>query len=681
MSLHRRSSPLVPGSRAGQRRVEATIDVLYRRRWIIASCVLVALIVSAAFAFLRPQAFEARAVVLVDLTRVPDGQPTEMIGDTPVGGSERSLTTELFILQHNYAISQRVAERLRETKGFKARGTVGFEPTSRAVNSAFYVVATSPTPEEATLLANTYAAEYIAQTQHTSRLYLAAARAFLEEQEARHDARLRAAEHALQRHRQRAGSAALSPEGTALVDRVAGMEIARDEAMIDLQMRQAQITLLEREIEQIDGSSDAADLKRRSIQERIALEGLEARVASMNQRLGQYRRELRSMPELATVLGRLERDRLLAERTYAHVIERLQDTRIQEENEPGYARMLHQATPPESPVGRSPWNYMGIGLLLGLVGGLALAAAWDRLDTRVYKPDQLREVGLGVLGVVPNFARHVRETHRGAATIDRGGTTISTSLVTLTDPQAAPAETFRHMRTALQMTNSGSPVKTILVTSSSKGDGKTTVASNLAVALAQSDQRTLLIDADLRRPRVHRLFGAANAYGLAQLLLSTKDLRQLGPDCGMDRFRSAQHPHLFVLPSGMFYRNDSEKSPGEMLGSKRMREVLGAFGEHFDAIVIDTPPVLVATDAVMLSTYSDAVVVVARAAASKGGDLGQALDLLSDVGAPLAGIVLNGFDLSLAYGYRYTYGHYTQDGPYSQYGGDSGPYRSKGVAA
>jgi capsular exopolysaccharide synthesis family protein len=426
--------------------------------------------------------------------------------------------------------------------------------------------------------------------------------------------------------------------------------------------------------------SHAVDLSRQIGQERVALNGLRARVGSMNQRLSQNQASLSQIPEQTTDVARLQRAYQHAQQTYEYVQQRLQETRIMEESEPGYARVLSRAGT-GFPIGTSPWRTLGMGLLFGLLIGVAMAVVRDRLDTRLYKPDQLRAHGVGVLGVIPDLRPFLKERFGKADRAEHEGHEVATSLITLHEPLSAPSEAYRHLRTSIQFSRLDALVQTILVTSSAASDGKSTTAANLAIAMAQAHRRTLLIDADLRRPSQHTLFGLPPDKGLATVLKGEGDFRGGEPDGDVldgwiSGFRSSHHPNLYVLPAGALTGGDPSGNPSELLGSKRMREALDLLRQHFDVIIIDTPPVLAATDAVLLSTQADATVVVVRAGSTKEGDLEHGLEMLRDVGARVPGVLLNGFDITQAYGYRYSYGHYSKYGPYTKQGYDVLPNSS-----
>jgi polysaccharide biosynthesis transport protein len=742
-----------PTTQGGSRKkVERTLDLLYRRRLIIIVCLLAAGAFSAWQAFNRQPMYQSSAVVMLDLARVPGGEADRPIGDTPFVRPERNVSTELFILNNSRDLANRVNARVQELaaagelESATARGSVSFGQASRAISSAIQMTATSPDPREAAVLANLYAEEYVRQTQDVSRSYLAASREFLEAQEARRREELRDAEEAVESYMRRTGAVGLTTEGAGLVARISGLEVQRDEAMIDLQMREASLAALEarlstispmlvqrmssritqnmeqlntelatlegerREIESrraegqtfdegrlstinrriaaieaqlrslaeeyaaetlavggIPGStaaaSNAAELVRQIADQQIALQGLRARINSINQRLGQNQGQLRSIPEMSTEVAQLQRTRQHAEQMYGYVMQRLQDARITEESEPGYARVLRRAGVPGAPVGDSPWKGVGTGLLFGLLFGIALAIIRDRLDTRIYKPDQVRDRGIAVTGVIPNLTPFLKEQYGKTNRVEREGAPVSTSLVSLLDPASAPAEAYRHLRTSVQFSRVDQVMHTVLVTSAAASDGKSTTASNLAITMAQSHRRTLLIDADLRRPAQHTMFGVSESPGIAEVLQGASRPAD-ALDAWIEAFRSPHHPELYVLPAGALTGDIGTSA--ELLGSPRMRDLLAYFRERFDVVVIDTPPVLVATDAVLLATQADATFVVVRAGQTKEGDLEHAYEMLLDVGAHIGGVVLNGFDISQAYGYRYSYGHYSKYGPYSK---------------
>lgn len=403
------------------------------------------------------------------------------------------------------------------------------------------------------------------------------------------------------------------------------------------------------------GLTYVAELKRRAGQERIEINGLKSRIGVMNQRLPAHQQELRGIPQRSMTLARLERDRLHTEQMYQYVIQQLQTAQVAEESEPGYAHVLRRANKPRSPVYPDHNRNIILGLFFGLLVGVSLAIARDKLDNRMYKPDVLRKKGYNVLGVIPSFKPLVKEDFDSRAVVDVEGQQISTSLFAMLYPMAAITESIRQLRTSVQFSLPDTVIETLLITSAGMGEGKTTTAANLALVMAQAGRRTLLIDADMRRPRLHSLFGVNGDSGLAQCLFS-KDPLDIA-SC------KTQIDNLYLLPAGKLPTN-----PAELLGSKRMRELLAQLRAEFDLLIIDTPPVLAATDAVLLSTQADATMVVVRAGETKEGEVDYTIRALQEVGARIIGTVFNGFDVSEAIGYKYRYRNYTKYGYYAKYG-------------
>ena len=752
-------------SQTKNKQLEQILDTLYRRRLII----IVALVVVTAGALfysltLEPE-YQASALIMIELERAPSGASGALEEGTPFVRSDRSLATELFILQNDRDIHRRVYERLKEMAAsdpsvtYPPKGRVAFGPANRMLDNALQVLATSPSPREAVLLADIYAEEYVRQTKDVSRTYLTQTQGFLEEQAEQRQAELQAAEDEVQTFMEANQAEGLTESGASVVSKIASLEAQREAAELDRQMRQAQMATTEEALNEISPqlaqlmvsdtdrrvaelqtevarleaekqqifsietrvngldaeatrqkrAADLADLDRRiaaaraealtlsesyvqealgaggvnggpgavsyavqlrqqMVSDNITLEGINARIDMMNRQVGAMQSDLSQIPGQSTELARLERTRQQAEQMYQYVVQRLQETEIAQQSEPGYARILREASI-GAPSGQSRWSMIALGLLLGLALGVGFAFVRDKLDNRIYKPDQLRDRDQNVIGVIPNMEPHIKQAYGGDEVTEHRGDHVATSLTTLLDPMSAAAEAYRHLRTAVQFSRPGVIVQTVLVTSAAPSEGKSTTAANLAMTMAQAKRRTLLIDADIRRPKQHHLFGRELEPGLVQVLTDG--------DLTAEAFQTSLDQNLYVMPAGGLLDNGFEdqdftdnpeptlvESPSELIGSKRMRDVLEMLRGQFDMIIIDTPPVLAATEAVLLSTQADATIIVAAAGKTKEGDLDHSLERLSDVGAHVIGTLLNRFDLSLAYGYKYSYGVY---GPYSKY--------------
>ena len=390
-----------------------------------------------------------------------------------------------------------------------------------------------------------------------------------------------------------------------------------------------------------EAMSYVTDLQGQASQERITISGLDGRIAQLNSRIAQINGELGRAPSQTISLERASQDREAASQTYASVAAQLEQVRVQEASEPGYARVLREAPVPWIPAGPGWLRVLGIGLAMGLGAGLGLAIVWDRFDNRVYKPEHVAALGVPVLEAVPDLEPVIKDVLGGALALPIGDRKVVSDLVTLHAPLSPAAETYRHLRTAIQFSRPDAVVETLLVTSAAPSEGKSTTAANLAAAFAQGGRATVLIDTDFRRPRVHDMFGTPADTGLYQILqapsASPEALRET-----LDRHFTTGVEGLWVVPAGALAMEDAEhgpedgrpviENPAEVLGSPGFRTLLETLRQAVDVVVLDTPPVLVATDAVLLSTQADATVLVTNAGTSKTGDIEQALAHLDDVG-------------------------------------------------
>ena len=401
------------------------------------------------------------------------------------------------------------------------------------------------------------------------------------------------------------------------------------------------------------GAERVDELKRRIAEKRITITGLEARIDLLSERLQEYERELNSIPEKSMELAQIRRDQRYTEQMYGFVTKQLQQTRVQEKSELGYATSIAEASFPGGPVRPQPRKNLTLGLMLGLLGGIGLALLRDLMDNRIYKPDQIHEMGYHEVGVIPNLTPLVEDQLDGQSTVERDGRQLESSLVGVLRPYSAAAESYRKIWTNLKLGRPDETSSTILVTSPGSGDGKSVTAANLAIVSAQAGHSTLLVDCDLRRPRMHEVFDISRSPGLTEALQN--DLQEY-------TMNKPLIDNLCLLPAGTEVEN-----PAKIFGSSRFRDFLDQAQQYFDHVIVDSAPVLAAADSPLLSDLCDTTICVARAGMTTEAELNRAAEVLSDVGANVAGVVFNGFDISMAYGYKYRYRHYGQYGPYDQY--------------
>lgn len=315
---------------------------------------------------------------------------------------------------------------------------------------------------------------------------------------------------------------------------------------------------------------------------------------------------------------------------------------------------------PRAPVGPARLRNVMIALMLSLVAGIGLAFLLDFLDDTVKSLDDVdRYIHLPALAMIPASRGGARL--KGIPQAANPSPSETTALAMIDDVRSPIAESYRHLRTSLLLSSAGQPPKTILVTSSQPSEGKTTTAINTAFMLAQTGAEVLIIDCDLRRPRLHAQFEVPNARGLTTWLSGEKDLDNILQV-------HAKCPNLKILTSGPVPPN-----PAELLGSEEMRRLLGHLGERFAHIIIDSPPAISFTDASILSTMVDGVMLVVHGGRSSRAVVRRAKQQLLDVGAHIFGVVLNNVKLeSQDYYYSGYYSNYYSTETESERGASAG---------
>ncbi|HJY29490.1 MAG TPA: polysaccharide biosynthesis tyrosine autokinase [Pyrinomonadaceae bacterium] len=306
------------------------------------------------------------------------------------------------------------------------------------------------------------------------------------------------------------------------------------------------------------------------------------------------------------------------------------------------------ATPsrlPKEPVGPPRLRNIIIAFLLSLAGGIGLAFLLDFLDDTVKSVEDVdRYIHLPALALIPSGRdRRLPALSNGAPAAPAN----TTALAMITDARSPITESYRHLRTSLLLSSAGKPPKKILITSSQPAEGKTTTGINTAFMLAQTGAEVLMLDCDLRRPRLHAQFGIPNTKGLTTWLSGEKNLDGLIQQCD-------KAPNLKILTSGPVPPN-----PAELLGSEEMRKLLNTLSEHYAHIIIDSPPAISFTDASILSTMVDGVILVVHGGRSSRAVVRRAKQQLLDVGAHIFGVVLNNVKVETHdYYYSRYYSHY-----------------------
>ena len=368
------------------------------------------------------------------------------------------------------------------------------------------------------------------------------------------------------------------------------------------------------------------------------------------------KQEANKLNESAIEYSLLKRDVDSNRTLYEGLLEKLKEAGVTAGLRSNNFRILSAARAPSSPVEPNIPRNLSFALVLGVISGVGLAFLLENMDNTVRTPEQAQALSaLPSLGMIPLGSK---TTGHGSS----GGRLALTSskeaveTVTQVRPQSQMAESYRALRTSLLLSNLGAPPKVILVTSARPQEGKTTTSINTAIVLAQKGVRVLLVDADLRRPSVHKMLGVGPRSGLSNVLTGSATLQQAITI-------SPVLPNLSILPAGT-----PPPNPAELLASSNMRDLIAELREQFDHIVLDTPPTLSVTDAVVLSPRADATILVIRSGQTTKQALRRARDILMQVNAHVAGVLLNAVDLTSPdyyyyYEYQGKYTHYYQEEP------------------
>ncbi len=399
-------------------------------------------------------------------------------------------------------------------------------------------------------------------------------------------------------------------------------------------------------------------LKQQIFEDEIKLQALKAQYSALNAARAEVDRRIAIVPNQEMEMERLQREKTGLEKIYVQLNEEYNKKVLEEQSVFPTVRIFEPAQASLVPVGPKRTVNITIGSIVGLAIGIGIVLLIAYSDTTVHSPDDLEKNGFVVLTTIPLIPQELLAQDGSAARAEGAPgdvlSKVSPHLITHSRPKSPIAESYRSLRTAVQYASIEEPIRKILVASSVPQEGKSTTSANLAIVIAQSGSKTLLVDCDLRRPRQHAVFNTTREPGLVDCLVGNATLS--------DGIRPTEVPNLDILPSGSIPPN-----PSELIGSSRMRDVLHDLESRYDTIIIDSPPISAVTDAVILATLADTTVLVVRAHKTKMEFLEKSRESLERISMPLMGVVLNDFDVSQSYGSA-SYKYYRYYRYYNYYG-------------
>lgn len=394
----------------------------------------------------------------------------------------------------------------------------------------------------------------------------------------------------------------------------------------------------------------------------VEIKTLSSRTEALRDIVDTYNAQLDLLPDKALTLARLTRDAQLNEKIFLMLNEKYEESRIAEAGKTANVRIIDKAKPPRDPIRPNKKLNIVLSIFLGLGLGIGISYLVEFLDDSLKTVEDVEKLGLSVLGTIPTidleeFGRKLTRDGKAVTLSDQDR--LNLRLVTKISPKSPISEAYRALRTNIQFANIDKPPKVILISSSATKEGKSTTTANLAITMAQAGYRTLIVDCDLRRPTMHTYFGMDRRFGLSNVLAGELSFENAA--------RPTSTPNLFLIPSG-----DIPPNPAELVSSQHMKDLLSKARENFDYILIDSPPIIAVTDAVILSTEVDGLILVVSSGYVNKREVSRAVSLLKAVNGNILGVMINGLNIKRIYGAYYYYYHYYQ---YYYYYGSTSPRR------
>ena len=565
----------------------------------------------------------------------------------------------------------------------------------------------SPSPAEAALIANTYAEVYRKYNLADSRKQLTKIREYLEQQKEEKQNELILAEENLKTYQLQGGGVQLNQQALTLIQTTTQFEAQKNQTKVEMSLAKEKLTQLKQELKKRNGSvtqfeamvstqpeidilrkeiaslqiqktkalssnsgvntsafvkdydsriaklqkklntliqeqqerllssspDDLRALNKEIFQAQLEYETAKAKYNQLGGIISNYDSKFNQLPAQTLELARLERKKQAFEKMYTILEEKYQEALINEQSTPGNVVILSDARPAGKPAKPNRPLLAILGLLLGFGIAFGYVFLKDYFDKTIKTPDDVEKEGVNVLAWIPKFERKIDKSKKNAE-IFVGGS-----------QETAAGESYRSLRTRIQFSKITEGGKSILVTSTAPQEGKTTVSSNLAASFAQANKKTILLDCDLRIPRVNEVFGGQKSPGFTNYLFKQASFE--------DIVRKTDFENLFYIAAGTIPTN-----PSEILGSEQMKDFIEKLKREFDVVVIDSPPIMTITDAEILSHIVDMTILVLFAEKTEVEWLEEATTQLTGHGQKsFIGCVLNNFDFNSGYRSYNKYNH------------------------
>lgn len=603
-----------------------------------------------------------------------------------------------------------MAEGLRKIKSVEAISSMLNSITIEQKRGLDIIVigAESPSPFEASLIANTFANEYRVFNLQINRDQLTFVKNFLEQQKESKRKDLMEAEDLLRTFQEKGGVVALDAQASELIRQLSQFEAQKNAAQIELRASEeilkklkqdlieqdpkladylesvtseVYLNALQKQISELQIRKDLAlsgldsrldvdekvkeysekisdlrkkldekikvlkagiyasspvevkELSRKIVDEELKSKSLRITKDGLENIVNRYEQRFNTLPKTSIDLARFQRNRESTEKLYILLEEKYQEAFINEQSQPGNVLIIDKAREPKSPSKPNRLLIIIIGTVLGFGLSFAYVFTKNYFDNTVKTPEDIQKKNVNVLAWIPEIEGLI-------------GNGDSAGFVISKFPDSIPSEAFRALRTRVHFSTPDiTDLKTILITSPAPREGKTTIAVNLAGSFAQTNKKVLLLDCDLRKPRIHNLFNVSKTPGLIDYLFGQTKLE--------DITRKSEIDNLSYITSGTIPPN-----PAEMLASQQLEDFLTEMKKIYDIIIIDSPPVVAVTDSEILSRKVDGAILVVSSEVTEADMLKRAVELLKHDNATLLGTVLNNFSYKAGYASYYKYYYY-----------------------
>lgn len=668
------------------------IEVLRRRRWIVIAAFLGTLLSTGIFTFTATPIYEASTIIQIEEKK----GPTVSFSELPINlglAQLDPLKTEAEIMKSRTIIG-RVVEGVLPNEGDEQstlqKRIEGLQRVIKAEpikgTNLLRISLQNEDPERAAKILNRLSYEYIEQNLNVAKAEASQAKGFVEKQLETVKADLDNSQSDMERFKSREGVTILSEDMKTRVDRLSEVETKRVQVemerkaleaillslesnkgsaltgtnmtnpavaefgrrLAELQVQRASLLNYHTEdhpsIIKINMAIKEAKLRLKEEAER-ALGDLRTKEKTLVGIIGGYEEEIKKLPQAEQELTNIMRTLTVSEGIYTFLLKKEKEAEIAMASEVGNIRVIDAAIPPEKPIKPNKTMNIILGAIVGLFLGIGLSFFIEYMDDTVKGRDETeRRLALPVFGILPLIGHKngfLANKKRLAETQQR-----NILLMAQERPRSYIMEAYRALRTNIQFFEMEKRNQVIIITSSIMGEGKSITAANLGSVFAMDGARTLIIDADLRRPMQHKIFNSPQEPGLTNILTGRLNWSEALFKPGLEA--------LSLIPSGPIPPN-----PTELLGARKMDELLVSLKESFDIIIIDTPPVVGLTDAMVLGQKADGIFILIEVDKTPIKLALQARDSLKMVKANIAGSILNKVPMERdGYGYGYGYNYY-----------------------